>query len=85
MVGDLELPFESTPLPLDAGQHLVIYSPEPSSDSYAALQILASWSATQPADESHAPQSGAAHAATRHERAITSALVVRVRGLVRCP
>lgn len=64
MVGDLELPFESTPLPLDAGQHLVIYSPEPGSDSYAALQILASWSATQPATQTTTPgfasQSGAA-------------------------
>jgi transcriptional regulator with XRE-family HTH domain len=47
LVGDLELPFESAPLPLDPGQHLVIYSPEPDTASYAAVQILASWSATQ--------------------------------------
>jgi hypothetical protein len=44
-VGDLDLPFESTPLPADPGQHLVIYSPAPSTPSYTALQILASWAA----------------------------------------
>src|SRR3954454_1563265 len=50
LVGDLELPFESAPLPLDPGQHLVIYSPEPDTASYAAVQILASWSATHAVD-----------------------------------
>ena len=44
-VGDLDLPFESTPLPADPGQHLVIYSPEPDTPSHTALQILASWAA----------------------------------------
>ena len=44
-VGDLALPFESTPLPADPGQHLVIYSPEPDTPSHTALQILASGAA----------------------------------------
>ncbi|WP_307845490.1 hypothetical protein [Planomonospora sp. ID67723] len=44
-VGDLELPFESAPLPADPGQRLVIYSPDPDSASHAALQSLASWAA----------------------------------------
>ncbi|AGZ41011.1 helix-turn-helix transcriptional regulator [Actinoplanes friuliensis] len=54
-VGDLELPFESMPLPSDPGQNLVVYSAEPGSASYASLQILASWAARphegQPATE----------------------------------
>ncbi|MEV6489366.1 helix-turn-helix transcriptional regulator [Actinoplanes sp. NPDC051633] len=49
VVGDLELPFESMPLPSDPGQSLVMYSAEPDSASHAALQLLASW-ATQPSD-----------------------------------
>ncbi|MEU8613772.1 helix-turn-helix transcriptional regulator, partial [Actinoplanes sp. NPDC048791] len=45
VVGDLELPFESMPLPADPGQSLVVYSAEPGSPSHAALGILASWAA----------------------------------------
>jgi transcriptional regulator with XRE-family HTH domain len=43
--GDLDLPFEGLPLPADPGQYLVVYSAEPDTASYAALQILASWAA----------------------------------------
>jgi hypothetical protein len=54
-VGDLELPFESMPLPSDPGQSLVLYSAQPGSASHASLQILASWAARpreeQPASE----------------------------------
>jgi transcriptional regulator with XRE-family HTH domain len=55
-VGDLKLPFESTPLPADPGQHLVIYSPEPDTPSYASIQILASWAAQprHPLEPAHA-------------------------------
>jgi hypothetical protein len=45
VVGDLELPFESMPLPSDPGQSLVMYTAEPDSASHAALQLLASWAA----------------------------------------
>jgi transcriptional regulator with XRE-family HTH domain len=55
-VGDIELPFESTPLPADPGKHLVIYSPEPNSPTYAAMQILASWAARPHEDHPEAGQ-----------------------------
>jgi transcriptional regulator with XRE-family HTH domain len=46
VVGDLELPFESLPLPADPGQSLLTYTPEPGSPSQDALNLLASWAAT---------------------------------------
>lgn len=45
VVGDLELSFESFPLPADPGQSLLTYTPEPGSPSQDALQLLASWTA----------------------------------------
>ena len=50
VVGDLDLPFESVPLPADPGQSLLIYTTEPGSPSHDALQLLSSWAATA---ESH--------------------------------
>ena len=53
VVGELTLDFETLDLPADAGQKLLIYSAEPGSPSYQALQLLASWATTpqeQPAD-----------------------------------
>jgi transcriptional regulator with XRE-family HTH domain len=46
VVGDLDLPFESVPLPADPGQNLLIYTAEPGSSSHDALQLLSSWAAT---------------------------------------
>jgi transcriptional regulator with XRE-family HTH domain len=46
VVGDLDLPFESFPLPADPGQSLVTYTAEPGSPTQDALDLLASWAAT---------------------------------------
>jgi hypothetical protein len=46
LVGDLELPFESLPLPAEPGQSLLIYTAEPGSTSQDALNLLASWAST---------------------------------------
>jgi transcriptional regulator with XRE-family HTH domain len=46
VVGDLDLPFESLPLPADPGQSLLIYTAEPGSPTEDALHLLASWAAT---------------------------------------
>ena len=45
MVGDLDLSYESFPLP-DQGQNLLVYVAEPHSPSYDALSLLASYTAT---------------------------------------
>ncbi len=47
LVGDLHLNFESTELPADPGWKLQIYTPEPASTTADALNLLASWAATQ--------------------------------------
>jgi hypothetical protein len=49
LVGDLELPFETSALGTDPGQHLLLYTAEPDSPSHEALKILASW--TTPAQQ----------------------------------
>jgi transcriptional regulator with XRE-family HTH domain len=46
VVGDLDLPFESFPLPADPSQSLLIYTAEPGSPTQDALSLLASWAAT---------------------------------------
>lgn len=46
VVGDLDLQFESMPLPDDPGQSLLTYTAEPGSSSQDALAVLASWAAT---------------------------------------
>jgi hypothetical protein len=55
VVGDLDLPFESFPLPADPSQSLLTYTAEPGSPTQDALNLLASWAAT--ADSLGAPQS----------------------------
>jgi transcriptional regulator with XRE-family HTH domain len=45
VVGDLDLPFESFPLPGDPGQSLLTYTAEPGSPTQDALSLLASWTA----------------------------------------
>jgi hypothetical protein len=49
VVGDLEVGYETMPLPADPGLVLTLYSPEPASPSADALALLASWSTTSPA------------------------------------
>jgi hypothetical protein len=46
VVGDLDLPFESLPLPGDPGQSLLNYTAEPESPTQDALSLLASWAAS---------------------------------------
>lgn len=48
VVGELDLPFESTPLASDPGQTLLMYTAEPGTPAADALTILASWSARPP-------------------------------------
>jgi len=45
VVGDLDLPFESFPLPADPRQSLLIYTAVPGSPAQDALSLLASWAA----------------------------------------
>jgi transcriptional regulator with XRE-family HTH domain len=46
VVGDLDIDFESMPLPGDPDQSLLIYTCEPGSTTEDALNLLASWAAT---------------------------------------
>lgn len=55
LVGDLDLPYESLPLPADLGQSIVTYTPEPGSPTADALDLLASWTATSNDLAAHAP------------------------------
>ncbi|MEH0422159.1 MmyB family transcriptional regulator [Streptomyces sp. B21-083] len=59
VVGDLDLPFETLPVGGDPSQVLLTYTAEPASPSQDALNLLASWAATDddierstPADDS---------------------------------
>jgi transcriptional regulator with XRE-family HTH domain len=47
VVGDLELTYEAMELPVDQGLTLNVYTAEPGSPSADALNLLASWAATQ--------------------------------------
>jgi len=51
VVGDLELPFESFPIPGDPSQSMLVYTTEPGSPSHDALSLLGSW-ATRPTHDS---------------------------------
>ncbi len=46
IVGDLTLAWESMHLPKDPDQRILVYAAEPASPSEAALNLLASWTAT---------------------------------------
>jgi transcriptional regulator with XRE-family HTH domain len=46
VVGDLEVGYETMPIPADPGLGLTVYSPEPGSPSADALTLLATWAAT---------------------------------------
>ncbi|WP_405895644.1 helix-turn-helix transcriptional regulator [Streptomyces sp. NBC_00104] len=58
VVGDLDLPFEAFPLGDDPGQFLLAYTAEPASPSQDALNLLASWAATNDDIEGAAPPAG---------------------------
>ncbi len=47
VVGDLDLAYEGLDLPSDPGLALFIYTAEPGSPSHQALDLLASWAATE--------------------------------------
>lgn len=55
IVGDLDLTYEAMELPSDPGLNLLAYTAEPGSTSEDAFKLLASWAATQVADELSAP------------------------------
>ncbi|MEV5787539.1 helix-turn-helix transcriptional regulator [Streptomyces sp. NPDC051639] len=55
VVGDLDLPFETFPLPDGPSQFLLTYTPEPQSPTQDALNLLASWAATNDDIERSAP------------------------------
>jgi len=55
VVGDIELPFEFTPLHADPGQSLLVYTPEPDSPARDALDLLASWSSTPELSDESVP------------------------------
>ncbi|WP_406475210.1 helix-turn-helix domain-containing protein [Streptomyces sp. NBC_01615] len=46
VIGDLDLPFETFPLGADPSQFLLAYTAEPASRAQDALNLLASWAAT---------------------------------------
>ena len=49
VVGELHLAFEPMPLTTAPGMRMTVYAVEPGSPSQDALQLLASWAATEPA------------------------------------
>ncbi|GAA2746774.1 hypothetical protein GCM10009868_33510 [Terrabacter aerolatus] len=49
LVGDVELDYEAFELPGDPGQRVNVYTAQPGSPSEEALNLLASWSAREPA------------------------------------
>ncbi|MEU7749196.1 helix-turn-helix transcriptional regulator [Nonomuraea sp. NPDC049158] len=62
VVGAMELMHESLDLPGDEGLSITVYSADPGTPAADALQLLASWAATQEHDKA------AAHAEAKHGR-----------------
>jgi transcriptional regulator with XRE-family HTH domain len=58
VVGDLDLTYEAYDLPADPGLRMLVYTAEPASPTADALNLLASWAATQ----DQAAQAKAMHA-----------------------
>jgi hypothetical protein len=52
VVGDLTVDYEVLDLAADTGQSLLVYTAEPGSPSFHALQLLASWTSTRSTTES---------------------------------
>jgi transcriptional regulator with XRE-family HTH domain len=62
VVGDLDLSYESFPVPGDASQSMVTYVAEPGSASQDALSLLASWAATSGSAQHVSPTNVREHA-----------------------
>jgi len=62
IVGDLELSYNRIELPADPGLAIIAYTPEPGSKSADAFSLLASWAATEDAQEANSrnPSAGKA-------------------------
>jgi hypothetical protein len=60
--GDLDLDYDALEIPADPGQTIIAYSAKPGSAAHDALDILASWAATQ----HQTGQPGKAHPADTH-------------------
>lgn len=58
VVGDIEVDYETMPMPADPGLVLTVYSPQPGSPSADALTLLASWAATNLGDTADIHESG---------------------------
>ena len=58
VVGDLDLPFESFPIPAEPSQSLLTYTTEPGSPSHDALSLLASWTTSLARDSGSASRPG---------------------------
>jgi transcriptional regulator with XRE-family HTH domain len=65
VAGDLDLEYDALEIPADPGQTIIAYSAEPGSAARGALDILASWAATQHQTD----QLDTARPADRHEPA----------------
>jgi transcriptional regulator with XRE-family HTH domain len=55
VVGDLDLPYESLPLATKSSWSLVGYTPEPDSAAQDALDLLASWAASETTENQPSP------------------------------
>jgi MmyB-like transcription regulator ligand binding domain len=64
VVGDLDLTYEAFDLPADPGLRMLVYTAEPATPTADALNMLASWAATQ----DHAEREQAAHAPTKRNQ-----------------
>jgi transcriptional regulator with XRE-family HTH domain len=62
IVGDLDLAYDTLDLVGEPGVAMTIYTAEPGSPTQQALQLLASWAATQPADQPGTGQAAPASA-----------------------
>jgi transcriptional regulator with XRE-family HTH domain len=71
VVGDLDLPFETFPLGADPSQFLLAYTAEPASRAQDALNLLASWAATNDGIDEYA-SAGDSEPAESAESAETS-------------
>lgn len=63
VVGDIEVSYQTMPLPADPGLVLTIYSPEPGTPSADAMTLLATWATTDLRDDT--PPTAGADQATR--------------------
>ncbi|MEY9855992.1 transcriptional regulator with XRE-family HTH domain [Catenulispora sp. GAS73] len=55
VVGDLTLAYEALELPADTGLTMMAYTAEPATPSFDALNLLASWAATEPTESTESP------------------------------